>query len=318
MLDYNEAPYLELANYKAPKDAKFLFVPMKDKKNIRLAYWQYNTDLNKSKGTILLQQGHNEFIEKYYETINDFLEEGYNVISFDWRGQGMSDRMLSDINIQFTENFDTYNEDFTFILNEIVKPYFPQPLIGIGHSMGGCLLLSSLDRHQEDFSHIILSAPMLGFKKEMLLSSMLRVSSLLFKKESYVPLSKPNMGKETPFLENDLTYDHGRYERTLRLVRMKPQIRLWGVSIAWGIAAIKRLKKIRTSKWLDKINSKILFINSLEDKVVNPKSTMLIQKKLKNSKIINLSEIKHEIFMEKDDKRGALMNEIFKFIENKE
>ena len=126
------------------------------------------------------------------------------------------------------------------------------------------------------------------------------------------------MGKETPFLENDLTYDHGRYERTLRLVRMKPQIRLWGVSIAWGIAAIKRLKKIRTSKWLDKINSKILFINSLEDKVVNPKSIKTVQKKLKNSEIINLSKIKHEIFMEKDDKRGILMNEIFKFIENKE
>ena len=318
MLEFEKAPYLELENYKAPKGINCIFIPMPDGKKLRLAFWKISNNEKKCNGTVLLQQGHNEFIEKYYETINDFLEEGYNVISFDWRGQGMSDRMLSDINIQFTENFDTYNEDFTFILNEIVKPYFPQPLIGIGHSMGGCLLLSSLDRHQEDFSHIILSAPMLGFKKEMLLSSMLRVSSLLFKKESYVPLSKPNMGKETPFLENDLTYDHGRYERTLRLVRMKPQIRLWGVSIAWGIAAIKRLKKIRTSKWLDKINSKILFINSLEDKVVNPKSIKTIQKKLKNSEIINLSKIKHEIFMEKDDKRGILMNEIFKFIENKE
>ena len=48
-------------------------------------------------GTIILQQGHNEFIEKYYETIQEFIDRGYSVICFDWRGQGMSERMINDI-----------------------------------------------------------------------------------------------------------------------------------------------------------------------------------------------------------------------------
>ena len=55
----------------------------------------------KSTGTVLLQQGHNEFIEKYLETIQEFIDRGYSVVCFDWRGQGMSERMIDDIHKSF-------------------------------------------------------------------------------------------------------------------------------------------------------------------------------------------------------------------------
>ena len=59
---YQTAPYLELDNYKPPKGINSYFVPMDDGIKLRVCHW-----INKSKeirGTILLQQGHNEFIEK--------------------------------------------------------------------------------------------------------------------------------------------------------------------------------------------------------------------------------------------------------------
>ena len=62
MIDYQKAPYLELDNYKSPKGLNSIFIPMNDGKRIRLIYWKTNLK-NKSNGTILLQQGHNEFIE---------------------------------------------------------------------------------------------------------------------------------------------------------------------------------------------------------------------------------------------------------------
>ena len=69
---FQKAPYLDLDDYKAPHGIKAYFVPMDDGIRIRVCHWM-NTS-TKSKGTILLQQGHNEFIEKYFETIQEFLD----------------------------------------------------------------------------------------------------------------------------------------------------------------------------------------------------------------------------------------------------
>ena len=56
MLDYQEAPYLELESYKAPKGKKAIYMPMKDGKRIRLMYWKNFTVKEKHKGTIILQR----------------------------------------------------------------------------------------------------------------------------------------------------------------------------------------------------------------------------------------------------------------------
>ena len=86
---YVKAPYLELDNYKAPAGINHILFVMDDGIKLRVCYWKNNNKL--SKGTIILQQGHNEFIEKYFETIDEFLKKGFAIIAFDWRGQGMSD-----------------------------------------------------------------------------------------------------------------------------------------------------------------------------------------------------------------------------------
>ena len=126
---YQKAPYLELDNYKAPEGINSYFVNMDDGIKIRVCHWLQKKE--KSIGTILLQQGHNEFIEKYYETIQEFIDRGYSVICFDWRGQGMSDRMIDDINKSFINDFKRHDKDLEKILGEIIDPFFPKPLIEI-------------------------------------------------------------------------------------------------------------------------------------------------------------------------------------------
>ena len=314
MLDYRKAPYLELKNYKAPKGVKAIFIPMQDGKKIRLMYWK--KDKKETSGTIILQQGHNEFIEKYYETIQDLLDRNYNVVCFDWRGQGMSDHMISDINKQYIDDFKIHDEDLTYLINFFIKKNFPRPLIAFGHSMGGCLMLSSLKKHDSDFDALLLSAPMLGFKYEKLLSLISFLSFPFSKKDDYLIFSNPNMGKETPFEENDLTNDFDRYQRTLKLVRLYPQIRLWGVTNAWVRAVRLRLKEIRNDNVINNSEIKTLVFNSLQDKVVDSNKIIEIISKMKNSKIINFENCKHEILMEKDIYRKKLWNEFDEFVAN--
>ncbi len=313
MTEYQKAPYLELNEYKAPDGVKSIYIKMKDKKKIRLLYWNiYSKET--CKGTVILQQGHNEFIEKYYETVQDFIDRKFNVVCFDWRGQGLSDKMVDNIHKQHIEDFDIHTHDLKFILKEFIYKYFPKPFIGIGHSMGGCILLASINKNDQIFDKVILSSPMLGFKNETLLMPLISLLSLFGSKESYFIGSKPNMGKETPFEENDLTSDKKRYMRTLKLVRKNPNIRLWGVTNRWVQAVKKVILVMRKKEWTENIYTPILLINSLKDKVVSPNQIVSMSKRLKNSRLINFESCKHEIFMEKDCHREKLWNYIDEFL----
>tara|TARA_B100001540_G_scaffold56363_1_gene50949 strand:+ start:3867 stop:4868 length:1002 start_codon:yes stop_codon:yes gene_type:complete len=316
MLDFQKAPYIELEHYKAPKGLESYFIPMEDGKKIRLMCWSPNLPKDQIKGTFLLQQGHNEFIEKYYETIQEILDRGFYVVCYDWRGQGMSDRMIKNINKQFIRDFSIHISDLSFILNEIINKNFPKPLFGFGHSMGGYILLIAQKKFQKYFKGLILSAPMLGFKIEYLLFPVVTLTNFFSSEERYFIGSKPSMGKETPFKDNDLTSDQRRYQRTQELVRKNPKLRLWGVTNAWVKAVKDSYNITRKKSWLGEIKTKIIIFNPIEDKVVDSQKTKKINKLLPNSQIINLKNIKHEILMEKNEHRANFWESVDNFLDN--
>ena len=147
---------------------------------------------------------------------------------------------------------------------------------------------------------------MLGFKNERFLKAASSIMNIFRKDTDYLLGSKPNMGKETSFDENDLTTDPKRYMRIIKLVRKHPDIRLWGVTNAFAKAVNKRLNMIRKKNWAEEINLSILIINNKMDKVVDAKKINVLNKRLKNSQIIEFQNTQHEIFMEKDSNRKVL------------
>ena len=48
------------------------------------------------KGTVVLLCGRGDFIERWFETIADFTRRGFAVATFDFRGQGGSERAYDD------------------------------------------------------------------------------------------------------------------------------------------------------------------------------------------------------------------------------
>src|ERR687892_1390043 len=63
------------------------------------------------KGTVCLFPGRAEFIEKYFETVRDLRARGFAVAALDWRGQGGSQRALSDPYKGHVERFSEYDLD---------------------------------------------------------------------------------------------------------------------------------------------------------------------------------------------------------------
>ena len=64
------------------------------------------------RGTVCLFQGRAEFIEKYFETVRDLRSRGFAVATFDWRGQGLSDRALADPYKGHVSDFAEFFGDF--------------------------------------------------------------------------------------------------------------------------------------------------------------------------------------------------------------
>ena len=92
--------------------------------NLRFARWAPPPG---RKGTVVLMQGRAEFIEKYFETVRDLRARGFAVATFDWRGQGLSDRRLSDRHKGYVRNFGNYITDLEAVMEQVVLPDWSAP-----------------------------------------------------------------------------------------------------------------------------------------------------------------------------------------------
>jgi alpha-beta hydrolase superfamily lysophospholipase len=78
--------------------AATLFEPMPIKAvgaTLRAARFEAAPDVP-ARGTCVLLNGQTEFIEKYFEVIDELRGRGFAVATMDWRGQGGSGRMTED------------------------------------------------------------------------------------------------------------------------------------------------------------------------------------------------------------------------------
>src|SRR3569833_2389979 len=135
---------------------------------IRIRYATFPKTEGAAKGTVCLVQGRTEFIEKYFETVTDFQKRGFAVATFDWRGQGGSDRLIGNRTLGYVRYFDDYWTDLRAFHANVLLPDCPGPFYLVGHSMGGLVSLIASTRDRMMFDRIFVSAPMVGLDRQPL------------------------------------------------------------------------------------------------------------------------------------------------------
>src|SRR5437763_667997 len=123
-----------------PEDAATAMLQTPDGVLLRYARWAPPPG---RKGTVCIFQGRTEFIEKYFEVVRDLRARGFAVATFDWRGQGLSQRPLYDRYKGHVESFAEYETDLETFMREIVLPDCPPPLFALAHSMGATILVQA-------------------------------------------------------------------------------------------------------------------------------------------------------------------------------
>lgn len=264
-----------------------------------------------ARGSVVLSGGRTEVIEKYYETIGELLERGFVVLAHDWRGQGLSERLLPDRLKGHAAGYGDFLKDFDALLAAFAGR-LPKPWLAVGHSMGGCLSLLALAKGQaRNFAGAVLSAPMLGlttrpmprFVVDLLLGRRVRIRRL----GDYVSAAGDPF--ENDFAKNRVTHDAARYARNCALVAAHPDLALGSVTWGWLDFAFKATAWLQTPANLKGVTIPVTICQAAEEKLIDNRGQDIVVSALPIGRLVRIEGAFHEILQETDDRRAVFWRE---------
>ncbi len=295
---------ISTANNPAPPHGMVASLRTQDGLELRAARW---VPEGTSRGTVVICGGRAEFIEKYFEVIGELLERQFHVVAFDWRGQGLSTRELSDPRKGHVDDFLLYERDLEAIESDILAPFCPRPWFCLGHSMGASIVLAQARAHASPFERMVLSAPMIDLyglhfpRGVRLLAECLDLAGF---GGAYIPGTKRSGALTRQFEGNVLTSDEGRFNRMIELGRDAPQLTIGDPTFGWLHAAFRLMKDFQDPEYPRRILTPALVFSPGSDRVVSPRATERFATRLKAGHVIPLPYARHEILMERDSYRA--------------
>ncbi len=259
------------------------------------------------KGTVVILQGRAEFIEKYFETVRDLRKRGFAVATFDWRGQGLSDRALSDRKKGHVRSFSEYASDLDAIMTQVVLPDCPPPIYALGHSMGAAIAIRGCHDGNRTFERLVLAAPMIALPPGPLtrvagpLAGFMRV---LGRGSGYVPTGNGRALASENFIGNLLTSDPVRFARNAAVLEEAPDLSLGAPTVSWAVAAIRVMKQFAVPSYAGGIRQPILMVAAGRDELVSTPAIETFGMNLLAGHHLILSGSRHEILQEQDHYRS--------------
>lgn len=278
--------------------------------NIQLRYAVFPRTDGPNRGTICLVHGRTEFIEKYYETIADFQKRGFMVATFDWRGQGGSDRLISNPRLGFVQRFEDYWTDLHSFHTSILLPDCAPPYYLVGHSMGGMASLMAASRDRMMFDRVFLSSPMVLINGMPLsppaMATALETACFLGLGSLPLPGSFKSPSHET-FPGNSLTSDFERYMRTVHVYSDMPDLEIGAPSVRWAASAARVNARAAAPDFPDRINVPVLMLAAARDEVVSTPAIEQLGLRLRTGRHAVIAHARHEMFIESDAIRGQVL-----------
>lgn len=281
---------------------------------LQLRYAIFRSTATVAKGTVVLLHGRNESIEKYFEVIRDINEMGLWVATFDWRGQGGSDRMLKNPTKGFVRRFSDYEQDLELFLNGIVLPDTRLPFFLVAHSMGGLIALSSAPFLANRIERMALVAPFVDLGGQKLSRGAIKIITRL---SSAIGLGWLSVAKNRglrAFEGNPLTSDRKRFKRNSDLLVAHPHLRLGPPTLRWTREMFEAMDRVNSLKFLAKIAIPTLILGASEDPIVPMRSIEKLATKFRAAKLIMFDGARHEILQESRRFRDPALAAIETFI----
>jgi lysophospholipase len=254
------------------------------------------------RGTVIILQGRTEFIEKYFETIGELTRRGFSVATFDWRGQGGSERLLKDRNKGHVDDFSHYLLDLEAVISGVVLADCPPPYTILAHSTGGAVALLYAQRARTRIDRMVLAAPLLAFagRSTAWLAAITGFLSYLGVAECYVPGGGVIPVTAAPFAGNVVSSDPRRYARQGAVIDAEPALGIGPPTIGWIHAATRAFEVFQSEDFAERVPVPVLIAMAGADNVVSNRTIENFAIRMKMVTSVRLPGSRHEILMERD------------------
>jgi lysophospholipase len=297
----------------APPGMKARYLFTRDGRRIRFALAR--TATQPFKGTIIILTGRNECIEKYHETSADLMQNGFDVLTFDWRGQGESAALLGDPHKGHVHRYTDYRYDVEAVFTHVALPDCRAPFFVLAHSMGGLVALDAAPILKGKVERMVLLTPFFGIMRQPLST---RGAGALARLLTLCGLGSLYLGggprKAAPFHENKVTSDPERYARNIGLYEAHPQLGRGAPTARWVAEAVSTMRRLRDRAERPEYRIPCLILIAGKDRVVPRDAIEDMARNLPaaHSRVIEGAE--HELLQERDYIREQALVAITSFL----
>ncbi|WOE32316.1 MULTISPECIES: alpha/beta hydrolase [unclassified Acinetobacter] len=248
-------------------------------------------------GTVALLHGYLEHSGIYQPIIQELLEQGFSVLTYDLPGHGLSNGSPANI-----ADFDHYQQVLETIYHYVKNAdQLPQPWVGIGQSTGGAIwmhhVLQYAERRQNPFiERILLLSPLIRPAKTAWWHNTIGLSIIR------------RIKREVPrhFRRNNHNPEF------LRFIRLKDPLQPKMMGMGWILAM---------SKWMREMEDRpacripVWLAQGALDQTVDWKYNIdFIREKFRLQTLLILEEGSHQLINERKDIRAALTGLIPAFL----
>ena len=259
------------------------------------------------RGSVVLSGGRTEPIEKYFEVAGELSARGFVVLGHDWRGQGLSQRLLPDRLRGHAAGSDDFVTDYAALIAAF-EPRLPRPWLAIGHSMGGCLTALILARGERRFAGAVLSAPMLGLHTAPIPPPATRLLARALTALGGGGGSTPG-GEPASFETNVLTHDPRRYARNVGQTAAYPDLALGAPTWGWLSFAFNAIAELQKGPGATRVDVPVTVVAAGADRIIDNAGTRLVTGRFPKGRYVEAPGAYHEVLQETDAIRAVFWRE---------
>lgn len=283
-------------------EKSFSYYQTQDGARLRYAFWPCTTPLEDYQGDVIIFQGRASCIEKFIPIAEELTRQGFHVWSFDWRGQGMSTRLLKDRRRGYIDSYETYLEDIDALLTDVILEKVKGPLVILGQSMGSQIALRYLERFPGMIDMAILTAPMFdlntGGYTPAVARAFAEVMCWLGLGKAYVIGHRGYDPSREPFEGNMLTHDRTSFVLHRNLQKANPDLIVGGVTYGWVKASFDSITYLNRPEILGRIQTPVLGITAGDESVVDNQNVPRYLSWLPKGEHVQYEGARHQLLSE--------------------
>ncbi|MFC3074434.1 alpha/beta fold hydrolase [Shinella pollutisoli] len=281
---------------------------------VKVRYAVFRCRQPEAKGTVVLLQGRNECIEKYFETIEDLTTRGLWVATFDWRGQGGSDRLLTDSRAGHLLRFADYEADLSLFLEQVVLPDARLPFFIVAHSTGALVALSQAPLMENRIERMVLSSPFVALAGQSMSQGRIAVIARLAALSGLGRYTFRRAASPLGFDGNVLTSDARRFARNAGILAAHPELAVGWPTARWLDEVLRAMGRVTRQEHLTRIRIPTLLLCPTADALVPRRAVGALARIFRAGRLIEIDGARHELFQEADRYRAQALAAIEAFI----